>query len=184
MATVVARAQSGDRAAARTLLERAVPLVKRWAHGRVPAYVRHEANTEDVLHDAVIGTLRGLSRFQHRTVSGLQYYLRRSVVNRIRDLIRGARRRPASPEVFEDVRDDAPSPVELAIREQRLEHFLAALQHLPPADRQLLVYRIKLGYTAADIAEALGISVPAAGMRLTRALEKLRKALRVPVPGA
>ena len=43
------------------------------------------ADTEDVVQDVFVRTLRGVKRFQHRTVGGLQAYLRQSVVNRMRD---------------------------------------------------------------------------------------------------
>src|SRR4051812_24639703 len=87
---VLARAQRGDRAAALIMIERAAPAVRRWARGKIPPSARADGDTEDVVQDAVLRTLRGLERFQHRTVGGLQAYLRTSVINRIRDLIRAS----------------------------------------------------------------------------------------------
>ena len=75
------------------LVERALPPVRRWARGRLPRYARSEADTEDVIQDVFLRTIRGIKRFQHRTVGGLQAYLRQAVINRIRDLIRGSKRR-------------------------------------------------------------------------------------------
>lgn len=176
---VLERARQGDHSAARMLLQRALPLVRRWAHGRVPHEVRRDANTEDVLQDAVIRTLGNLKRFEHRTVSGLQYYLRRSVVNRIRDLVRGSRRRPTATALPEDLPGHEPTPIERAIRKERLDRFLAALAQLTPAERQLLIFRFELGYTTPEIAKAVGISAGAASMRLARATEKVQKLLGI-----
>src|SRR5918994_1531309 len=90
---VLERAQDGDQSAAKILLERALPSVRKWARGRLPRYARSDADTEDVVQDVFLRTLRGIKRFQHRTVGGLQAYLRTAVVNQIRDLIRGTKRR-------------------------------------------------------------------------------------------
>ena len=42
---LVAKARSGDRSAALSLLERAVPTLRRWTRGRIPAYTRGQADT-------------------------------------------------------------------------------------------------------------------------------------------
>lgn len=179
---VLERAQQGDESAAMVLLERALPPVKRWAHGRLPGFARGDANTEDLVQDALLRTLRGLQRFQHRTVGGLQAYLRQAVLNRIRDLIRGARRHGVAPDVVAEPRDWKPSPLEAAIMGEQLERFLAALGQLRPADRQLIIWRIELGYTTEEIAARLGKSKAAAGMSVTRALARLAKELNLDPP--
>lgn len=177
---ILERAREGDRASGGRLLERAIPIIRRWAHGRLPSHVRQDANTEDVVQDAVLKVFRQLPRFTHQHEWSLHAYLRRTVVNRMRDLIRGAGRQPMMVEMPPELRDQQPSALELAIRRERRDRFLAALQALPAGDRQLLILRIELGHSAADIGEHLGISTAAAGMRLTRAFEKLRAALDRP----
>ena len=170
---IIARAQRGESSAIQTLVARAAPPVRRWAKGRLPRYVRQDANTEDVVQDAVLHTLKGLKRIRHRTVGGLQAYLRTGVMNRIRDLIRGAKRHGISVEVPDTLHDEGPSPLEAAIRRQRLEAFLEALGRLKPADRTVVIWRIELGYTADEIATRLGKSKAAAGMSVTRAIARL-----------
>lgn len=170
---VLERAKRGDRSAARILLERALPPLRRWTRGRLPVYARAGTDTEDVVQDAILGTLKRVERFEHRTVGALQAYLREAVVNRIRDLIRGSRRRGVSVEPAEDLHDNLPSPLEQAIMRERLDEFLAALQRLRPADRQAIVWRVELGYSIDDIARRLGKSKAAAGMTVSRALTRL-----------
>jgi RNA polymerase sigma factor (sigma-70 family) len=105
--------------------------------------------------------------------------LRRAVVNRIRDLIRGSNRVGLEPLADVEPRDWKPSPLEAAIMRQQLDGFLAALQRLKPADRQVIVWRIELGYTAEEIAAKLGKSTAAAGMTISRATARLAKEMRL-----
>jgi RNA polymerase sigma-70 factor (ECF subfamily) len=174
---VLERAKAGDSAAARTLIERALPSVRRWAHGRLPRYARRGDDTEDVVQDVFLRTFRRIERFQHRTVGGLQAYLRQAVVNRVRDLIRGSKRRGIQTALDADPPDWKPSPLEAAILRQQLDRFLEGLQKLRPPDRQVVIWRIELGYTADEIATKLGKSRAAAGMTISRALTRLAKAM-------
>jgi RNA polymerase sigma-70 factor (ECF subfamily) len=174
---VLERAKNGDAAAARDLVERALPSVRRWARGRVPQSVRRDANTEDVVQEAFLRTLRNLEQFRHHTVGALHAYLRRAVINRIRDLIRGSRRRAVEFDSGAEPVDWQPSPLERAILRERVEHFLAALARLQPRDRQVIVWRLELGYSPQEIATRLGKSEAAAAMTVSRAMGRLAKEL-------
>ncbi len=176
---VLERARRGDRSAAQVLIARAVPPLRRWSRGRVPHYARGTADTEDVVQDAVLGTFKRIERFEHRTVGALQAYLREAVMNRIRDLIRSSRRRGITVELKDDLPLQDLSPLEVAIRAEKSERFLKALQALSPADRQVIVWRIELGYTVSEISERLGKSKAAAGMTVSRALQRLSKVLQL-----
>jgi RNA polymerase sigma factor (sigma-70 family) len=170
---VLERAKSGDRSAARILIERALPPLRRWTRGQLPRYARAGFDTEDVVQDAIVNTLKRQPKFTHRTVEGLRAYLRTAVVNRIRDLIRGAQRRGLAVEVDEQLVGVEASPLEQAILRERLDEFLAALRRLRPADRQAIVWRVELGYSIEEIARRLGKSEPAAAMTVSRALARL-----------
>jgi RNA polymerase sigma factor (sigma-70 family) len=174
---VLERAQRGDATALQALIERAAPPVRRWARGRLPRQFRSDANTEDVVQDAVLGMVKNVKRMQILTVGGVQAYLRTSVVNRIRDVIRGSLRRGLAVEADDTLRDAAPSPLERAISAQRHDRFVAALQQLKPSDRQVIVWRLELGYSVEEIAPRLGKSKAATGMTVTRAVRRLAKEL-------
>ncbi len=177
---VLARAQGGDQQAATILIERALPSIRRWARGRLPHYARHEADTEDVVQDVFVRMLRRVRQFQHRTVGGLQAYLRQSVLNRIRDHIRSVGRHGIRTEVDDQpIADWNPSPLERAIMRQQLDRFLEALSRLRPVDRQVVVWRLELGYTTDEIAHKLGKSNAAAGMTVSRAMARLAKQLNI-----
>lgn len=176
---VLERARGGDRSAVRILIERAVPSVRRWAHGRIPSYGRGPADTEDVVQDAVLNTLKRIEVFEHRTVGALQAYLRQAVVNRICDVVRRVSRRGVPAEMPEELADAAPSPLEAAIRRQRIERFVEGLQQLRPVDRQVIIWRLEMGYSHDEIASRLGKSAAAARMTLSRALARLAAAMGV-----
>ena len=176
---VLERARGGDETAGRILVERALPSVRQWAHGRLPRYARSSDDTEDVVQHAFLNTIGRIKRFQHRTVGGLQAYLRQAVINRVRDLIRRSMRRGVKVDEPPELPDCRPSPLEAAIMTQQLDRFLAALAKLRPADRQVIVWRIELGYSADEIATMLGKSKAAAGMTITRAMARLAKELEL-----
>jgi RNA polymerase sigma-70 factor (ECF subfamily) len=179
---VLERARNGDVSAARVLMERALPSVRRWARGRLPRYARGSADTEDIVQDAFLRTFKNLKAFRHHTVGALHAYLRRSVLNRVRDLIRGSRRRPTGLDAIAEPADWRPSPLERVILRERVDDFLAALARLRPVDRQVVVWRLELGFTPQEIANRLGKSEAAAAMTVSRAMARLGKELQIGRP--
>ena len=150
------------------------------AHGRLPVHARAATDTGDVVQDAVLQVLKGLDRFDHRKVGGLPAYLRQAVLNKIRDEIRRTGRRGVGLELPTNLGDRAPTPLELAIMNERTDRFQQALKSLGPDDRRAIVWRIELGYSFAEVADALGKSSPdAARMAVSRALSRLAKAMGV-----
>src|ERR1700681_619663 len=91
---LVVRARAGDRLAMEALLERCLPPLKRWAHGRLPAAARGNMDTGDLVQEAALHVLGRLDRFEPRHVGAMQAYLRQSVINRIRDEARRIGRNP------------------------------------------------------------------------------------------
>ena len=181
-ATLVERARTGDRDAAHSLLERASPVLRRWTSGRIPPYGRGHADTEDVVQDAIVQTLRRIDSFDYRSVGALQAFLREVVMNRIRDVLRLVRRRGPAEELPEHLVVPDASPLERAILAQRTERFMTALQQLRPADRQAVVWRIELGYSYKEVAQLLGSTDSAARMRVSRAIAKLAAQMQVSIP--
>ncbi|RAS62595.1 RNA polymerase sigma-70 factor (ECF subfamily) [Lentzea atacamensis] len=76
------------------------------------------------------------------------------------------------PDAVLNHRDDEPAEVVVQRESVRLA-LIAALQHLPVRQRAALLLREVLSWSAAEIAETLGISVPAVKSLLQRARKRL-----------
>src|SRR5829696_2740712 len=112
---LIIRARGGDSAAIDAILQRCLPRLKRWAHGRLPAAARGMLDTGDLVQDAAMHALRRLDTFEPRHVGAMQAYLRMSVLNHIRDEVRRVVRHSAAVELTDDHDAEATSPLELAI---------------------------------------------------------------------
>lgn len=177
---VLDRARTGDGEAARVLIERTMGALRRWARGRLPRYARAAANTEDVVQDAVLRALRRVEHFEHRSVDGMQAYLRESVRNRIRDEVRRVMRRGVGEELPEVLQDQSYSPLEELIRKERSDRYLAALRTLKPTDRLAIIFRLEHRHSFDEIAKRLGKSSPdAARMTVARATKRLADAIGI-----
>jgi DNA-directed RNA polymerase specialized sigma24 family protein len=63
------------------LLERCLPRLTRWAHGRLPAHARGTWIREIWVQEAALHVLARLDKFEPRHVGAMQAYLRMSVIN-------------------------------------------------------------------------------------------------------
>ena len=171
---LVSRARGGDMSAMEALLQRCLPPLKRWAHGRLPAAARGRLDTADLVQEAAVHVLGNLGTFEPRHVGAMQAYLRQSVINRICDEVRRIVRQPPPLELPEDHPCDRSSPEEEAIRAEAYEHYRDAVARLAPKDRALIVARIEMQWSLAEIAHRLGMpSVDAARMAVNRAVKRL-----------
>ena len=171
---LVLSARNGDRVALEALLERCLPQVKRWAHGRLPAYARGTLDTGDLVQEAAMHVLARLDKFEPRHVGAMQAYLRTAVINRIRDEIRRVGRRPESVELTAEPPGDLTSPLEAVIQEEAYERYRSALEKLRTRDREMIVARIEVQWTIAEIAQRFGMaSVDAARVAVSRSLKRL-----------
>jgi RNA polymerase sigma-70 factor (ECF subfamily) len=171
---LVVRAQEGDRLAVEALLQRCLPSLKRWAHGRLPPAARGSLDTGDLVQEAAMHALRRLDAFEPRHVGAMQAYLRQSVINRIRDEVRRVTRHPAPVELPPDHAADATSPLEAAIAAESYERYRQALSAMNPRHRELVVARVELQWNLAEIAQRFGMrTADAARMAVSRALKRL-----------
>src|SRR5688572_31187052 len=75
---LVIKARDGDRLAVEALLQRCLPGLRRWAHGRLPPAARGSLDTGDLVQETVLHVLRRLDAFEPRHVGAMQAYLRQS----------------------------------------------------------------------------------------------------------
>jgi RNA polymerase sigma-70 factor, ECF subfamily len=173
---LIRRAQGGDSEALERLLARYMPRMQRWASGRLPSSARGMADTQDLVQDALIGTVRNLKDFSHRGEGALQAYLRQAILNRVRDEIRRRAPPPAEEAVVDALKDPGPSPLEAAMGSETFARYDQALEALDPAEREAVVARLELGCTYQEVAELLDKPTPdAARMLVGRALGKVAR---------
>jgi RNA polymerase sigma-70 factor (ECF subfamily) len=155
-------------------------------------------DAEDLLQETLLAAWRGLAGFQQR--SSLRSWLYRIATNVCLDMLDGRERRARPmdlaearsphgpigeilPEVtwIEPIPDGRISTEEdpAAIAESRETirlAFIAALQHLPPRQRAVLILCEVLHWKAAEVAELLETSVAAVNSALQRARATLEQA--------
>ncbi len=136
-------------------------------------------DTGDIVQEALIRTVRHVQDFEPRHEGAFQAYLRKTLYNLIKDAGRRAQCRPQSSGLDTERVAPGPSPIEVAIGAELTERYEAALARLKPEDREAIILRVELGYSYAEIAEALEKpSADAARMTVSRSLLRLAQELR------
>ncbi|PWT79580.1 MAG: hypothetical protein C5B57_13725 [Blastocatellia bacterium] len=178
---LVIRAQGGDRTAVEALLQRCLPSLTRWAHGRLPPIARGHLDTEDLVQESALHVLARLDLFEPRHVGAMQAYLKQSVINRIRDEVRRIGRQPPPLELAEDHPSSETSPLETAIQAEAYDRYRQALSDLSAKDRELIVARIELQWSISEIAQHFNMrTVDATRMAVMRAVRRLARHLHTP----
>jgi RNA polymerase sigma-70 factor (ECF subfamily) len=141
---------------------------------------------EDAVQDTFIRAWRAYERFERR--AALRSWLYRIATNVCLDMIGSRERRarpmdlgPAREPVVESLNTlpevtwiepipDAGDPAEVAVQRETIKlAFVAALQHLPPKQRAVLILCEVLRWKAAEVAELLETSVASVNSALQRA---------------
>lgn len=176
---LVTRAREGDRAALELIAQRYQSALTRFAHGRIPSSARGLVDTEDIVQLAVVRTLGRLDHLDFSIRGSLLAYLRRAVLNQVRDEIRRAQRRPRSGGPLAALHAPERDPLDTVISREALERYEAALAQLPADQQEAIIMRIEMDCSYRDIADALARpSAEAARMLVRRAIETLARLLK------
>jgi RNA polymerase sigma-70 factor (ECF subfamily) len=168
------RAKTGDEQAVDRLCARYLPRLRRWAHGRLPLGARGLLDTEDLAQEVLFHAVERVHQFEPRHEGAFRGYIRQTLLNRLRDEARKVRRHAPAVPLDDDRAADEPSPLELAIGREAMDRYEAALGRLKPLDREMVIARLELGFTAAELAAEFGKpSAAAAQMAVSRALVKV-----------
>src|SRR5919108_4819492 len=184
---ILARARTGDEHAFRELTDS----YRRELQLHCYRLVGSVQDAEDLVQETLLAAWRGLERFEGR--SSVRAWLYRIATNRCLNALRARGRRPQEvppmveppeptrrteptwlepyPDVLlEGVADSSPGPAtRYETREAIALAFVAALQHLPPRQRAVLVLRDVLGFNAAETAALLESSEASVKGALQRA---------------
>ena len=101
-------------------------------------------------------------------------YLRQSVVNRSRSVLR---HRAVTDKLAPMLPPATPDPSQQVISQLELSALVSALRSLPARQREVLILRYYTGLSEAEIASAMGISPRAVKNHTTRAISSLRAKL-------
>jgi RNA polymerase sigma-70 factor (sigma-E family) len=131
--------------------------------------VRDVTTAEEVVQDAFVAMHGGWRRL--RDTDKALSYLRQSVVNRSRSVLR---HRAVIDKYAPKPTPDAPSAEQGAITQLERSAVVAALRNLPERQREALVLRYYADLSESQIAEAMGISRGAVKSHTARAMSALR----------
>lgn len=134
--------------------------------------VRDVETAEEVVQDSFVA-MHGRWRRLREPEKALAY-LRQTVVNRSRSVLRHRAVQARHPE---PVRADHPGADEHAVATERRTEVLDALRTLPARQREVLALRYYLDLSEAQIAETLGISRGAVKSHASRGAASLRHLL-------
>ena len=168
-ATLLSQVRQGNPRATEALCAAYLPILTRWAHGRLPNYARQMLETNDLVQVTLIRALNNIHHIKVEREGAFIAYLRRIMLNAIRDEIRKAYRQPVCEELVEDLPLGEPSPVEQAIGREVVAGYEKALAQLPEAQREAVMLRIEFGFSFPEIAAATqSPSANAARMMVSR----------------
>jgi RNA polymerase sigma-70 factor, ECF subfamily len=191
---LVAAATNGDRAAFSALAERHRRELQVHAYRMLGSL----EDAQDAVQDALLRAWRSRTTYDGR--STFRAWLYRITTNACLRMLERRPRRvvpyeagPAAPlgalpqppadlpwlQPYPDLLlDEGPEPHDAVVARETIElAFLAAIQHLPPRQRAVLILRDALDWSADETAAVLEMSVPAANSALQRARSTMQERL-------
>jgi RNA polymerase sigma factor (sigma-70 family) len=175
---LIRRIRAGDKDARDLLLRRFLPLLQRWAHGRLPRQMRDLNETDDLVQVTLVKALARLDQFESAGPGAFLAYLRQALLNQVRDEIRRHQRRPEHAEIDVELSDpDAPALIERIVGSERVRAYEQALATLPKRQQSLIVMRVEFGMSYPEIAAEVGSTSDAVRVMVARAIVLLSRAL-------
>lgn len=190
------QAQAGDRVAVERLLDRHREALRRMIELRMDQQIERRVDASDIVQDVLIDANRRLPEYLQSHDMPFHLWLRHIAKDRLIDAHRRHRstaRRSVNREqslntasyadesaldLAARLRDNRElTPATAATRRELQERFRAAVELLDEHDREVILMRHFEHLTNQEVARALDISEPTAGMRYLRAVRRLRKLL-------
>jgi RNA polymerase sigma-70 factor (ECF subfamily) len=198
-AGIMASIRGDDEAAFGTIAER----YRRQLHVHCYRMLGSFADAEDIVQETMLRAWRSRSRFEGR--STFRHWLYRIATNACLNFVQRSPRRVMAPDIVPATADAstppkwapevpwiqpypdellelaAPSEAEpeaMTVSRETIELvYLAAIQHLPPRQRAVLILRDAIDWSAQETADLLEMSVPAVNSAHHRARSTMRAAL-------
>jgi RNA polymerase sigma-70 factor (ECF subfamily) len=189
---LLAEARNGDRSAINRLLERHRTSLRKLIQMRLDQRIAQRVDASDIVQDVLLEANTRLDVYLSDPRMPFHLWLRQLAQDRMIDMHRrhrGAQRRSldrekslASPQFADrsgldlmgQLADHELTPAAASIRKELETRFLIAMDQLDEEDREIVFMRHFEQLGNSEVAEALGLTAAAAGMRHLRALRKLR----------
>jgi RNA polymerase sigma-70 factor, ECF subfamily len=189
---LLGQAKAGDAAAVGQLLDRHREALRRMIDLRMDRVVQRRVDASDIVQDVLVEANRRLNDYLKDPAMPFHLWLRQIAQDRLIDAHRrhrGAARRSIDREQAVGAVDQSTYDLAAALVDPELtpaaaatwhelqRRFQAAVEELEEADREVILMRHFEYLSNAEVAAALGLSEPAAGMRYLRAMRRMREKL-------
>jgi len=187
--------EAGDAEAVNRLMDRYRGSLRRVIGMRMDRALANRVDASDVVQDVLFEASRRLADYLNDPKMPFHLWLRQLAKDRVIDMHRRhrvAQRRSvdreqplavgefgdrSSLDLAAQLNDPQLTPAAENIRRELSRRFLMALEEMNDDDREIIIMRHYEHLCNVDVAEALGVSQAAAGMRYLRALRRLRTIL-------
>jgi len=189
---LLSQARGGDATAVNRLLERHRAALRRMIDLRMDRVIGRRVDASDIVQDVLLDAHRRLEEYLVHPVMPFHLWLRQMARDRLIDAHRrhrvAARRSidreqpmvaPAmldhsTLDLAAELADPELTPAAAATWHELQVRFQQALDLMDEQDREVVLLRHFEHLSNGEVAEVLGLSEPAAGMRYLRAMRKLR----------
>lgn len=166
--------RDGDTTARDLLIKRYLPLLRRWAHGRLPNNARDLSDTDDLVQITFLRALKKLDTFESQRPGAFLAYLRAILMNAMRDEIRRRTRQPGQLPIAEELLASQACVVEELAGAEALEAYETTLSKMNEEKRMAVIMRVEFGMSYQEIADELERpSANSTRMMIVRALAEL-----------
>jgi RNA polymerase sigma factor (sigma-70 family) len=158
-------------------------------HGPLSGYLQRQlrdpGKAEDVAQETFLRLIRQLK--EGKLPDNVQAWLYRVAINLCRDYWKSAQYKTEKnrPAELPERKDERPSVVELAERQETRKEILASMNELPEVQRDIITLRFYQDLKLQDIASVLEIPLGSVKTHLYKGLKRLQsKLLKLPSDGA
>jgi RNA polymerase sigma-70 factor, ECF subfamily len=192
------RAKAGDAVAVNTLLDRHREALRRMIDLRMDRAIQQRVDASDIVQDVLLEANRRLKEYLKDPAMPFHLWLRHIARDRLIDAHRrhrqAARRSldreqplvaaryldQSTLDLAAQLADRELTPAAAATWHELQRRFQAALDTLEEQDQEVVLMRHFEHLGNSEVAQALGLSEAAAGMRYLRAMRRLREKLEEP----
>jgi RNA polymerase sigma-70 factor (ECF subfamily) len=192
---LLADAKAGDAEAVDQLLDRHRDSLRRMVGMRLDKQIARRVDVSDVVQDVLVEANRRLQDYLQNPAMAFHLWIRQIAKDRIIDahrrhrvsakrsvdreqqLVAQANVDHSTMELAGQLCDPELTPAAAATAQELAVHVQSAIELLEDRDREIILMRHYEQLSNQDIAQALGLTEPAASMRYLRALKRLRKLL-------